>query len=63
MTRLLVQASIFESRYFQSGRVNSCGCLRKELAAQRHFKDLSGKKFGRLTILQLDKESLKFIKN
>ena len=31
-----------------SGRVNSCGCLRKEVTAKKNFKDLTGKTFGKL---------------
>lgn len=33
------------------GAINSCGCLAKELTSKRRFKDLTGKRFGRLLIL------------
>ncbi len=35
----------------KSGRVNSCGCLKKELLAKRNFHDISGKKFGKITVV------------
>jgi len=34
------------------GGSQSCGCLRKELAAQAGFTDLTGKTFGELTVLR-----------
>lgn len=33
------------------GRTKSCGCLNKELASQRSLQDLTGKTFGKLTVL------------
>lgn len=43
----------------RQGKTNSCGCLRNEILAERSkgkhpptFKDLSGKRFGRLTVLR-----------
>ena len=36
-----------------SGRVNSCGCLRKEVTAKKNFKDLTGKTFGKLKVIQI----------
>lgn len=38
-----------------SGRVNSCGCLRKEVTAKKNFKDLTGKTFGKLQVIQRGK--------
>lgn len=35
----------------RSGNTKSCGCLQKEKASQRNFIDLTGKKFGKLTVL------------
>lgn len=35
--------------------VLSCGCLNKELTRQRNSKDLTGQRFGRLTVLNLDR--------
>lgn len=35
----------------KSGKAQSCGCLRREITAQKRFKDLTGKRFGRLTVL------------
>lgn len=34
-----------------TGRVNSCGCLRKEITAKLHYRDLTGMKFGEWTVL------------
>lgn len=33
------------------GRTKSCGCLRKETTFKSRFKDLTGQKFGRLTVI------------
>ena len=35
----------------KSGRVNSCGCLRKEKAASLNYKDLTGMKFGEWNVI------------
>lgn len=32
------------------GRIRSCGCLRRETTASTRFKDLTGKKFGKLFV-------------
>lgn len=40
------------------GLTKSCGCLQKEIAAQMgksHFEDLSGKRFGMLSVLELSR--------
>jgi len=47
---------IIKGNDLTSGYINSCGCLRKELAKEKKFKDLTGKKFGLLTVLSLDEE-------
>lgn len=36
----------------RSGRTNSCGCLRKELASENGLIDLLGKRFGRLEVIE-----------
>lgn len=36
----------------KSGTIQSCGCLLKETTALRHFKDLTGQKIGRWTVLE-----------
>lgn len=33
------------------GKIRSCGCLRKEIGLEKNLKDLTGQKFGRLTVL------------
>lgn len=33
------------------GDTNSCGCLKRELASQRQLIDLTGQKYGRLTVI------------
>ena len=35
-----------------SGRTKSCGCLRSEITSKRRFKDLTGKRFGRLVVVK-----------
>jgi hypothetical protein len=41
----------------KNGETKSCGCLNIELAKQRNFIDLIGKKFGRLTAIRRVKNS------
>lgn len=36
------------------GLTKSCGCLNREKSSERFFKDLTGQKFGRLTVLGVD---------
>lgn len=43
----------------RSGQVKSCGCLAKEKTSQRSLKDLTGKRFGRLTVLHRDESKPK----
>lgn len=35
------------------GGPRSCGCLARELAATRELRDLTGQRFGRLTVIEL----------
>lgn len=35
-----------------SGKTKSCGCLRKIAAHENHFDDLTGKTFGKLTVIR-----------
>jgi len=35
-----------------SGGTKSCGCLQRERSSKAHFKDLTGQKFGMLTVLK-----------
>lgn len=39
------------STHLRDGHVKSCGCLNREMASERFLKDLTGKQFGRLTVL------------
>lgn len=45
------------SKNLTRGRVKSCGCWRRTVGAQimgaKHFKNLTGRKFGRLTALDV----------
>ena len=36
----------------KSGNSKSCGCLQKEKTHDIFFKDISGQKFGRLTVIE-----------
>jgi len=37
----------------KGGRARSCGCLRREITTKRVRKDLTGRRFGRLTVMTL----------
>lgn len=41
----------------RNGRTTSCGCLNKEVNSERMFKDETGKKYGKLTVISLVKKS------
>ena len=43
---------VVRSDSLKNGAIRSCGCLMKESIAKRRFKDLTGKKFGRWTVLE-----------
>jgi hypothetical protein len=38
--------------HLQDGHSQSCGCFRREQTSKRHYKNLTGKVFGRLTVLE-----------
>ena len=38
--------------HLKDGSIQSCGCLSKELASERFSKDLTGKRFYKLTVLE-----------
>lgn len=38
--------------YFKFGDTKSCGCIHRERARYMNFKDLTGKRFGRLVVVQ-----------
>ena len=40
---------------FTSGRTISCGCYAKEVASHIKFQDLTGQRFGKLTVKSFDK--------
>ncbi len=40
-----------QAAHLKSKKIRSCGCLSKELLAERSFKDLVGQTFGKLTVL------------
>lgn len=37
----------------KSGKTQSCGCLQRERTSQANFKDLTGKRFGKLTVISI----------
>lgn len=43
--------TVKQSKLLQ-GRTKSCGCFRSEITSQRFSNDLTGKKFGKLTVLK-----------
>lgn len=42
---------IVAGKDLRSGNTKSCGCYQKDIAHNRRFVDLTGKRFGRLTVL------------
>lgn len=42
----------------KSNRTLSCGCLQKEMTSKAHLIDLTGKKFGKLTVIKRDENKL-----
>ena len=42
------------SYHLTSGHTKSCGCLSREVASRNKFKDLTGQKFGNLTVIKAD---------
>ena len=43
----------------KNGEVQSCGCLSKEVRSKLFLDDLTGQKFGKLTVLQRDENKPK----
>ena len=43
---------IVQAGRLKRGETRSCGCIKKELLSKRMFKDLTGQKIGRLTVLR-----------
>lgn len=43
---------IIKSQSLISGKSKSCGCLHKETVGKLNFTDLTGKRFGRLTVIK-----------
>lgn len=41
-----------QGHYLRSGWTQSCGCLHKEVAAKRNFIDITGHRYGRLTVIE-----------
>lgn len=44
----------YRRNHLLSGRVKSCGCENRRLSSERQFKDMTGKRFGRLVALEAD---------
>lgn len=45
-----------KTNYLTSGRTKSCGCYKSEKIRERCFKNLTGMKFGKLTVIDENKE-------
>ena len=43
---------IIAGQSLRNGSSQSCGCLQKEITAKRSFKDLTGQKFGLLSVIE-----------
>lgn len=46
------KTTLVRKYHLENGLVQSCGCIKKEMMHDKYFKDLSGLKFGRLTVLK-----------
>lgn len=44
--------TIVSTSGLKSGHTQSCGCFQDEIASNTHFVDLTGKKFGKLTVIK-----------
>ena len=42
------------NKYLKNGDTKSCGCLKREAGKRLQYKNLVGKTFGRLTVLEAD---------
>ena len=51
--------TITKRKYLINGHKKSCGCFQKENREIGQIKDLTGKRFGRLTVLERDIEGSK----
>lgn len=47
------------ARHLRSGASKSCGCLRSETTSSRSLKDLTGKRFGRLSVIKRTSDYIK----
>lgn len=48
---------VVRSPDLRTGHVQSCGCLRRELSSSRALKDITGERFGRLTVVAQAEDS------
>jgi hypothetical protein len=46
---------VVSSTHLMSGHTTSCGCLHIEIMQELFVKDLTGQKFGKLTVIEKDK--------
>jgi predicted SprT family Zn-dependent metalloprotease len=46
------QSVITQARLVKEGKTRSCGCLRREVSAERRYRDLTGQTFGLLTAIR-----------
>lgn len=44
--------TLVRKAHLESGATQSCGCIKKEMLHNKYFKNLTGLKFGRLTVLE-----------
>ena len=43
---------VVQGGHLRSGHTSSCGCLAKEITSEASLKDLTGQRFGRLTVIK-----------
>ena len=44
--------TVVNACHLVDGHTQSCGCVQKEKTGEAHFKDLTGQRFGKLTVLE-----------
>lgn len=46
--------TVVSSSNLRKNHTKSCGCLQKKVTSQRHFSDITGKRFGKLVAVEID---------
>ena len=52
------QEKYITKSHLMNGDTKSCGCLKNKIASKVHLKDLTGKRFGKLTVIKRAKNKI-----